>query len=71
MGAMAVPRPVRPFLHVARGTVDAIDASHLKGLLNMLFRIMDTKKNGMVENKDSRISLHFCSRFQLKVLKLQ
>ena len=56
-GAMAVPPPVRQFLHVARGTA-------MKGLLNMLFRLMDIKKYGMVENIDSMIYLHFCLRFQ-------
>ena len=36
----------------------------MKGLLNMLFRLMDIKKYGMVENIDSMIYLHFCLRFQ-------
>jgi Ca2+-binding EF-hand superfamily protein len=52
MGAMAAPPEVQPFLPVARGAVDAIDASHLKGLLNMMFRIMDANKNGKVEKKE-------------------
>ena len=56
-GAISDLPPVRQFLHVARETT-------MKGLLNMLFRLMDIKKYGMMENIDSRIYLHFCLRFQ-------
>jgi len=52
MAAMGAPPELQPLLPAARGAVDAIDSTHLKGLLNMLFRIMDTNKNGKVEKKE-------------------
>lgn len=51
-GAMGVLPYFQQFMPVAVGAVETFDSSHLKTLVEMLFRIMDANNNGKVEKQE-------------------
>lgn len=51
-GNFAMPPEFNKFVPVAVGAVETFDSSHLKTLVQMLFRVIDANKNGKVEKEE-------------------